>query len=62
MVLLNDDIDPIVRRTVEAVVRWVLIAEAKATVLLFDGFAVLDCERHDIDSTSWAAMAATGST
>jgi hypothetical protein len=30
-------------------------AEAQATVLLNDGFAVLDCERPDVDSTSWAA-------
>jgi hypothetical protein len=30
-------------------VRW-RYAEAQATVLLFDGFAVLDRERDDVDS------------
>jgi hypothetical protein len=35
--------------------RW-RYAEAQAIVLLYDdGFAVLDRERHDVDSTSWAA-------
>jgi hypothetical protein len=29
--------------------RW-RYAEAQATVLLCDGFAVLDCERTDVDS------------
>jgi hypothetical protein len=54
--LLNDDVDPLVRRARPKLsMRW-RYAEAQAIVLLYDdGFAVLDRERHDVDSTSWAA-------
>jgi hypothetical protein len=49
-VLLNDDVDPIVRRARSKLsMRW-RYAEAQATVLLNDGFAVLDCERPDVES------------
>jgi hypothetical protein len=49
-VLLNDDVDPIVRRAWSKLsMRW-RYAEAQATVLLYDGFAVLDRERSDVDS------------
>jgi hypothetical protein len=46
-VSLNDDVDPIVRRARSKLsMRW-RYAEAQATVLLYDGFAVLDHERPD---------------
>jgi len=49
-VLLNNDVDPIVRRARSKLsMRW-RYAEAQATVLLNDGFAVLDRERPDVDS------------
>jgi hypothetical protein len=48
-VLLDDDVDPIVRRSFEAVDAW-RYAEAQATVLLCDGCAVLDREYLDVDS------------
>jgi hypothetical protein len=49
-VLLNDDVDPIVRRARSKLsMRW-RYAEAQATVLLNDGFAVLERERPDVDS------------
>jgi len=46
-VLLNDDVDPIVRRSFEAVDA---LPKRKTTVLLCDGFAVLDREWSDVDS------------
>jgi hypothetical protein len=49
-ILLNNDVDPIVRRAWSKLsMRW-RYAEAQATVLLNDGFAVLDRERPDVDS------------
>jgi hypothetical protein len=59
-VLLNNDVDAIVRRARPKLsMRW-RYAEAQATVLLNDEFAVLD-ERLTL-TPSWAATAATGST
>ncbi len=51
-VLLNNDVDPIVRRAVEAVDAWRYVEQA--TVLLNDGFAVLDGERPT-STPSWVA-------
>ena len=50
-VLLNNDVDSIVRRARSKLsMRWRYV-EAQATVLLCDdGFAVLDRERPDVDS------------
>ncbi len=49
-VLLNDDVDAIVRRArSKQSMRWRYV-EAQATVLLCDGFAVLNGERPDVDS------------
>jgi hypothetical protein len=61
-VLLNDDVDPIVRRARSKLsMRW-RYAEAQATVLLNDGFAVLDRERPDRRLQAGWQTAATGST
>ncbi len=61
-VLLNDDVVPIVRRArSKLLMRW-RYAEAQATVLLNDGFAVLERERPDVDSKLGRQTAATGST
>jgi hypothetical protein len=46
-VLLDDDVDPIVRRSFEAV--DALALRRSATVLLCDGFAVRDREWPDVD-------------
>jgi hypothetical protein len=48
--MLNNDVDPIVRRARSKLsMRW-RYAEAQATVLLYDRFAVPDRERTDVDS------------
>ncbi len=61
-VLLNNDVDPIVRRArSKLTMRW-RHAEAQAIVLLNDGFAVLDRERPDVDSKAGRQTTATGST
>jgi hypothetical protein len=49
-VLLNNDVDPIVRRArSKPSMRW-RYAEAQTTVMLCDRFAVLDRERLDVDT------------
>jgi hypothetical protein len=48
--LLNDDVDAIVRRARSKLSMSWRYAEPQATVLLNDGFAVLDRERPDVDT------------
>ncbi len=60
-VLLNNDVDAIVRRARSKTVAALALRRGEAIVLLCDGFAVLDRERPYVDFKV-AATTATGST